>query len=137
MAIKVELARCPRDNDQLEQYLCRADIPDPWKTRDPLIDEMLGLQHTKMHPTNLDVVGQWTFLNIGDDIPMTRRPDKLCNVRISRLMYYGIAYIFSEIIVAMRFQVLTLNTLVQIGCHFIDTDPKLIQRKYIAWADHG
>ena len=84
------------------KYLCRAAIPNPWKTRDALIDEIFGLAAHQMHEINilfsLLVRMILSIKKIGNGIPTTRSPDTLSDDQISWLMRSGIAYISSQII---------------------------------------
>ena len=99
------------------KYLCRAESPNPWKTRDVLIDKILGLTAHQMHPINIliSLFKEWSWpLNyFGHDIPTTRSPDTLSDVQTLWLLYSAIAYISNKIIYSSSFQVLTWNMLIR------------------------
>ena len=99
------------------KYLWRADIPNPWKTRDALIDCILWLTAHQMHAKNILIPlvrgWCWWFWKFGHGIPTIRSPDTLSDIQILWLIRSGIAYISSQIIYytsrSKRFQVLTWN----------------------------
>ena len=103
------------------KYLCRAESPNPWKTRDTLIDEILGLTAHQMQAMNILISlirgWHWQLKMIEHGIPTTRSPDTLSDGQISWLMRSGIAYISSQIIYytssSRTFQVLTWNILIR------------------------
>ncbi len=39
-----------------KNYLCNADIPNPWNTRDAFMEGMFGLTADQMHATNIYAV---------------------------------------------------------------------------------
>ena len=100
------------------KYFWRGDIPIPWKTRDAVIDEILGLTAHHIDAINILIsLVRGLFWISGHGIPTTRRPDKLSDIQISWPMRSVLAYISSQLIYyssnPRRFQVLTWNMLFQ------------------------